>query len=506
MTAFDIEPLPPRPDLEHQQKLAKQLLRQVWAGDAQAIARTRAFLPHFTDPDAMKLADAQRVVARGYGFDNWTAMKQKIESLTLSPLDQFDAAVRAGDAAGVRALLQRHAAVRAAVNAPRFDFDSPAIHQAKKHLDVVDVLLEFGADINARSQFRAGGFGILEWDLTPQQARPLIERGARITVWAAAGLGLIEDLRGILAQDRGAANARGGDGKTALHCAATPDVAALLIDSGAELDARDVDHCATPLQYLIGNEQIARLLVRRGAMVDIFAAARLGDAALVERCLREDPDCTGARMGIAPYTGPGGHIYLWSLGAGTPVEAARRHGHTAIVELLLQRSSPKSRFLDALWYADRERVQRELVAHPQLMQQLDPVDRCMPAEAAWHHQLEGLRLMLELGFDPHVPTVHRSTPLDRASFHGYADIVALLLAKDPRPPLTFRNEFGGIPLGACIYGALHGWDTGHPRDHARTLQLLLEAGSPLDPTLLPTGHDGLDAVLRAWLRAHPQSP
>jgi hypothetical protein len=69
-----------------------------------------------------------------------------------------------------------------------------------------------------------------------------------------------------------------------------------------------------------------------------------------------------------------------------------------------------------------------------------------------------------------------------------------------------QNEFGGIPLGACIYGSMHGWDTGHPREHARTLQLLLEAGSPLDPTLLPTGNDELDAVLRAWLRAHPQSP
>jgi hypothetical protein len=30
--------------------------------------------------------------------------------------------------------------------------------------------------------------------------------------------------------------------------------------------------------------------------------------------------------------------------------------------------------------------------------------------------------------------------------------------------------------------------------------LLLEAGSPLDPTILPTGNDGLDAVMRAWLK------
>jgi hypothetical protein len=110
--------------------------------------------------------------------------------------------------------------------------------------------------------------------------------------------------------------------------------------------------------------------------------------------------------------------------------------------------------------------------------------------------------MLELGFDPHVTGAHRSTPLDRASFHGYADIVATLLALDPHPPLTQQNEFGGIPLRACIHGSLHGWKTGYPQDHARTLTLLLEAGSPLDPTMLPTGNDELDAVMRAWLASH----
>jgi hypothetical protein len=91
--------------------------------------------------------------------------------------------------------------------------------------------------------------------------------------------------------------------------------------------------------------------------------------------------------------------------------------------------------------------------------------------------------------------------LDRASFHGYADIVATLLSLDPHPPLAQENEFGAIPLGTCIYGSLNGWRTGHPQDHVRTLTLLLEAGSPLDPTMLPTGNDELDAVMRVWLKS-----
>jgi ankyrin repeat protein len=419
-----------------------------------------------------------------------------------SPQEQLDVAIRSGDAERARALLTQHADLRASINEPRFDFDSPAIHQAKHHLPLVDVLLEFGADINARSSFWAGGFGILEWNLTLEQARPLIARGAQVTVWAAAGLGLIEELRTILRDHPEAARERGGDGKTALHCAATTEIAALLIDNGAELNARDTDHAATPLQYLIGDEAIARVLISHGAEVDIFAAARLGDAELVRQCLRRDPASAEAILNAPPFTAPGGHIYGWTLGDSTPAQTARRFGHADIADLILSQATARTRFLDALWCADGDRARRELDQVPQLMQQLQPRDRSLVAEAAWAHRPDSIRLMLELGFDPHVPTVHRSTPLDRASFHGYADIVALLLRMDPHPPLTFQNEFGGLPLGACIYGATQGWKTGHPQDHARTLQLLLEAGSPLDPAVLPTGDDSLDAVLRAWL-AHP---
>jgi hypothetical protein len=173
-----VEPLPRHPSLEHQQKLAKRLLREAWAGEAVAVARVRSFLGGNPDLDSLKLHQAQLVIARGYGFDSWAAMKRKIESLTKSPLEQFDIAVREGDAARARELLTRHAHIRARINEPRFDYNSPAIHQAKQDLALVDVLLEHGADINARSTFWAGGFGILEWNLNLEQARPLIERGA----------------------------------------------------------------------------------------------------------------------------------------------------------------------------------------------------------------------------------------------------------------------------------------------------------------------------------------
>jgi hypothetical protein len=61
-------------------------------------------------------------------------------------------------------------------------------------------------------------------------------------------------------------------------------VAALLLDHGARIDARDEDHDSTPAQWLIGESpEVARFLLERGAKTDIFLAAALGDLAMAGR-------------------------------------------------------------------------------------------------------------------------------------------------------------------------------------------------------------------------------
>ena len=69
--------LPSRPDLSQQKKLAKELLESFASGNAEALARVRSELP---DKRKIALADAQFVLAREYGFENWAALKQYIES------------------------------------------------------------------------------------------------------------------------------------------------------------------------------------------------------------------------------------------------------------------------------------------------------------------------------------------------------------------------------------------------------------------------------------------
>jgi hypothetical protein len=58
--------LPARPSLESLRKQAKRLARDVAAGDAGAIARARAHLPHAALP--LSPRTAQLVLAREYGF------------------------------------------------------------------------------------------------------------------------------------------------------------------------------------------------------------------------------------------------------------------------------------------------------------------------------------------------------------------------------------------------------------------------------------------------------
>src|SRR5262245_63991845 len=107
----------------------------------------------------------------------------------MTPVEEFVAALHKEDVERVHALLQTEPDVRAAVNAPISYFDSRPVMRATRNLALLDLLLAHGADINLKTEWWAGGFGILEYDLTPEEAAPLIARGAVVDVFAAAHLG-----------------------------------------------------------------------------------------------------------------------------------------------------------------------------------------------------------------------------------------------------------------------------------------------------------------------------
>src|SRR3990170_3254750 len=70
--------LPARPSLESLRKQAKKLARDMAAGDARAIARTRAHLPNVDAPLTQR--NAQLVIAREYGFAGWQDLTAEVST------------------------------------------------------------------------------------------------------------------------------------------------------------------------------------------------------------------------------------------------------------------------------------------------------------------------------------------------------------------------------------------------------------------------------------------
>src|SRR5215203_7010517 len=108
-------------------------------------------------------------------------------------------AFHADDAARVREIFDRHPALKPLLDAPIGPFDSPVIVHVRSR-QMLDVLLDAGADINGRSRWWAGGFGILDY-ASPEVSAYAIERGAAVDAHAAARLGLVEQLRDLLSHN-----------------------------------------------------------------------------------------------------------------------------------------------------------------------------------------------------------------------------------------------------------------------------------------------------------------
>jgi hypothetical protein len=70
--------LPEQPNLELLKKQAKDLIRDFRRGEAVAIERLRSQVAIGTKG---QLAQAQRAIAREYGFANWPKLKHHVESL-----------------------------------------------------------------------------------------------------------------------------------------------------------------------------------------------------------------------------------------------------------------------------------------------------------------------------------------------------------------------------------------------------------------------------------------
>ena len=499
--------LPARPDLDQQRKLAKELLRAVRAGDREAIARMRAALP---DKRELSLSDAQFVLAREYGFASWAELKDRIEQLVAARrplLDRLKRAVQDGDAETLRELLKGDAGLRRQINAPVFGFDSPAlVAVAEEHLDAIDVLIEFGADPNRRSDWWAGGFHPLHGK-TGAAAERLLAAGAIPDACAAANLDRVDLLSAILAEDPRRVHERGGDGQTPLHFARSRRVADMLLAAGADLDARDVDHRSTPAEWMLGDDpqrlELARYLVERGASVDIFLAAALGLGDRARAMLEKDPALLKLRTSqgeYAPRHPSSFHIYQWTIGPNlSPLQVAARFGREETLRVMEQFASPEERLLLACHRGDAESARAIVARNPGIVQRLGPTDGRALTDEAWAANAPAVELMLELGFDPSIPSVSGptgGTALHCAAWEGSVECVAAILRRPAgRALLDVREKsYNGTPLSWTSHGSVN---CGNPQaQHPEVARLLIAAGATLDPAMADwEGSDAFMAII-----------
>ncbi len=141
--------LPANPDWEHLQKQAKTLLKSYLSGQPQAIAEVHRYERN-PDPHSFRLADAQRILARAYGFASWARLKQEVlktPPLKYSVQDLCDAAV-VGDFKKAKAILDEQPNLALLYLK---DDSAMAIHFAVMHRQPEMVRLLMSCGINKNS-------------------------------------------------------------------------------------------------------------------------------------------------------------------------------------------------------------------------------------------------------------------------------------------------------------------------------------------------------------------
>ncbi len=412
--------------------------------------------------------------------------------------------IESDNVAAVAALLDRHREQLEAM-ASSSCFPPAHIISSVQSIRMVDLFLSNGLTIKSITDWWGPGFGLNKF--STKVAEHLIQRGAVVTPHAAAALGLVDQLRGLLKQQPELVHAKGGDGARPLHFARNIPTASLLLETGAELDPRDDDHDSTPAQWRIQDApDVTRLILEKGARADIFAAAALNDIKLARVLISENPTCTTYRIGNnkGPFPGigsggRGGTIYQWTLGFNqAPQEIAHHRGHQEMFDRLMSSTPLKEQFLIACMLVNRPLAEALVKKSPDLIGQLNDEDKGLLAKCCWETNLnkEAVRLMLDVGFPVDAPEFnHGFLPLHNAAWCGDPELVELLLQRghpvDRRDP-TYKATALGFAIHSCVTAKRH-----PEGDFPSVAKLLLEAGTPLDDGQYPSGDEGIDAEIKS---------
>ena len=227
---------------------------------------------------------------------------------------------------------------------------------------------------------------------------------------------------------------------------------------------------------------VVRFLISRGAQADILMASAIGDLALVESILNDDPDTirTTVTDRYFPKQNPnsGGMIYTFGFGwTKSPHMIAREFEHPEVFELLMQRSPNWLRLINAAEAGDEARSQHILTSHPQLFQKLTANAARRIIGVATRNNTGAMRILLAAGWPTNAAMETGQTALHFAAWHGNAEAVRDLIAHGA-PVNVFEAEHGGSPLAWALHGSQNSWHR-HTGDYPATVKALLAAGAEI---------------------------
>jgi ankyrin repeat protein len=512
--------LPERPNLEQLKRQAKDLLHDARAKQSAAIERFR-ILPSFadkTDADlavATALHDAQSVIAREHGFESWSALRERVEELTLEfggALDRFLEAATDGRPGRAERLLAQHPGIaRASFHAALLLGDAAFVEQQLAARP--SLAAERGGPrgweplhyvchtaVGARTELREAGLVAIARRLIALGADsnlrfPWLHHGVhRPVLWGAVCA--VDSLP--LATALLEAGADPSDGVTLPLAAGAGDVASLelLVRHGADVNRPWATDGSTPLYAIL---QWAKTtagwywLLEHGADPDpVFAengesplhvVAASWAPALAEALVDRGADPTRRR-------GDGR----------TPYAVAALNGNRAVAEWLLSRGasadlSAADRLVAACSGGDTTAAKAMIEEHPELRNGIGPEHYGAFYRAAERNDLQALEVMLACGFDPNRPDESiGKTALHEAAREGWPDAVRLLLAHGASAAVRDR-EFAAQPL---IWAAESAQRPRPGRDYAAVGRLLLDAGSSVDWQQGDEPAEGIIDIVDNW--------
>ena len=511
--------LPPSPDLDHLRNQAKALKRAFLADDADAVRRVRAVLP--SAASTLRLADAQLVIAREYGFPSWPKLKRHVET------------VRGGDAgaaAFLAAVWQERADAARDIAARAPQLASASIHAAAV-LGRDEEVRRFLAEDPSRVHERVGPYAAtpllaLCWspfhgesaardDDLLRTALTLLDAGADPNTPALFhegprefGLPGLYAVTGVREAPRIAralleAGARPNDGESLYHAAQHFHLASLelLLEYGADPNETG-DWGNTPLYFLLEHFDDEDANVRQGLM---WLLAHGADPDVMCGPRRETSLHAAARRGRSL------EVVRMLLEHGADVDAARADGATAwrlavragndTLARLLERAGAEAEPLtpaDALLAAcgRGDAAAARALATPALVASLGDEDLNRLPDAAAAGSLDIVRACLAAGFPVNREGEYGGTALHHACIRGRPEIVGEVLRHGPDLALRDRTH-DSSPLGWATYGA----DFVRPpgADYVACVTLMRAAGA----RLLSTDHVPADPSVAALIAALP---